>query len=107
VVFGRVSMRSPSGLRSFDPFRIAELEYQMWMAYYRRRWRNLLVASVGLLRLGFGTDLARIVPGAWLMLRAVRLWAPFPTTTRTVPRPACARSTWWSSSASASLRTRP
>jgi hypothetical protein len=78
VVFGRVSLGSPSGLQSFDPFRIADLEYQLWMAYYRRRWRNLLVASVGLLRLGFGTDLARIVPGAWLMLRAVRLWAPFP-----------------------------
>lgn len=78
MVFGRVSMGSPSGLRSFDPFRIADLEYQMWMAYYRRRWRNLLVASVRLLWLGFGTDLARILQGAWLMLRAVRLWAPFP-----------------------------
>jgi len=78
VVFGRVSMGSPSGLPSFDPFRIAELEYQMWMAYYRRRWRNLLAASVRLLWLGFGTDLARILQGAWLMLRAVRLWAPFP-----------------------------
>src|SRR5271170_1895779 len=71
-------MGSPSGLPSFDPFRIAELEYQMWMAYYRRRWRNLLAASVRLLWLGFGTDLARILQGAWLMLRAVRLWAPFP-----------------------------
>jgi hypothetical protein len=78
VVFGRVNMGFPSGLRSFDPFRIADLEYQMWMAYYRRRWRNLLVASVRLLWLGFGTDLARILQGAWLMLRAVRLWAPFP-----------------------------
>lgn len=78
MVFGRVSMGSPSGLPSFDPFRIAELEYQMWMAYYRRRWRNLLAASVRLLWLGFGTDLARILQGAWLMLRAVRLWAPFP-----------------------------
>jgi hypothetical protein len=78
VVFERVSMGSPSGLRSFDPFRIADLEYRMWMAYYRRRWRNLLVATVRLLWLGFGTDLPRILQGAWLMLRAVRLWAPFP-----------------------------
>jgi hypothetical protein len=50
----------------------------MWVAYYLRRWRNLLVASVRLLWLGFGTDLARILQGAWLMLRAAQLWAPFP-----------------------------
>ena len=78
VVFGWVSMGSPSGLRSFDPVGIADLEYRMWVAYYLRRWRNLLAASVRLLWLGFGTDLARILPGAWLMLRAVQLWAPFP-----------------------------
>ena len=33
----------------------------MWVAYYLRRWRNLLVASVRLLWLGFGADLARIL----------------------------------------------
>ena len=78
MVFGWVGMGSPSGLRSFDPVGIADLEYRMWVAYYLRRWRNLLVASVRLLWLGFGTDLARILQGAWLMLRAVQLWAPFP-----------------------------
>ena len=36
------------------------------------------MASVRLLGLGFGTDLARILQGAWLMLRAVQSWAPFP-----------------------------
>jgi hypothetical protein len=78
VAFGWVSNGSPNGLRSFDPFHIADLEYRMWMAYYRRRWTYLLVATVRLLRLGFGTDLARILQAAWLMLRAVRSWAPFP-----------------------------
>jgi hypothetical protein len=78
VAFGWVSKGSPNELRSFDPFHIADLEHRMWMAYYRRRWTNLLVASVRLLRLGFGTDLARILQAAWLMLRAVRSWAPFP-----------------------------
>ena len=78
MVFGWLSMGSPSGLRSFDPVGIADLEHRMWVAYYLRRWRNLLVASVRLLWLGFGTDLARILQGAWLMLRAVQLWAPFP-----------------------------
>jgi len=71
-------MGSPTGLRSFDPVRIADLEYRMWVAYYLRRWTSLLAASVRLLRLGFGTDPARILKGAWLMLRAVQLWAPFP-----------------------------
>ena len=72
------SMRSPGELRSFDPVRIADLEFRMWVAYYLRRWTDLLAASVRLLRLGFGTDLPRVLQGAWLMLRAVRLWAPFP-----------------------------
>jgi hypothetical protein len=73
-----VSTGSLDELRSFDPVRIADLEYRMWVAYYLRRWTHLLAASVRLLRMGFGTDMARIVRGAWLMLRAVRLWAPFP-----------------------------
>jgi len=78
VIFGWMGVGSADGLRSFDPLRIADLEYRMWVAYYLRRWRNLLAASVRLLWLGFGADLARIVPGAWLMLRAVQAWAPFP-----------------------------
>jgi hypothetical protein len=78
VIFGWMSIGSSGGLRSFDPFLIADLEYRMWVAYYLRRWTRLLVTSVRLLWLGFGGDMARIVPGAWLMLRAVRLWAPFP-----------------------------
>jgi len=71
-------MGSPSGPRSFDPFRIADLEYRMWVGYYLRRWTHVLAALVRLLRLGFGTDWARALQGAWLMLRAIQLWAPFP-----------------------------
>jgi hypothetical protein len=73
-----VSPGALRGPRSFDPVRIADLEYRMWVAYYLRRWTHLLAAMVGLLRLGFGTDVARILRGGWLMLRAVQLWAPFP-----------------------------
>jgi hypothetical protein len=58
--------------------RLADLEHRMWVAYYLRRWPRLLAASVRLLQLGFGTNLPRILQGAWLMLRAVQLWAPFP-----------------------------
>ena len=73
-----VSTGSLDELRSFDPVRIADLEYRMWVAYYLRRWTHLLGALAGLLRMGFGTDVARILRGAWLMLRAAQLWAPFP-----------------------------
>ena len=65
-------------LRSFDPFDIAELEYRMWMGYYLRRWTQVLSAVVSLFRLGFGMDLVLILRGTWLMLRAMRLWQPFP-----------------------------
>jgi hypothetical protein len=61
-----------------DPFRIADLEYRMWVAYYLRRWTRLAAAMVGLLRLGFGTDWVKALQGARLMLRATQLWAPYP-----------------------------
>ena len=73
-----VGMGSPNGPRSFDPFRIADLEYRMWVGYYLRRWTQLLLVSVRLLLLGFGADWVRALRGARLMMRAVRLWAPFP-----------------------------
>ena len=73
-----VSIGSPGGLRSFDPFRIADLEYRMWVGYYLRRWTHVMAAAVRLLRLGFGTDVVRTLQGAWLMLRAIQLWAPLP-----------------------------
>jgi hypothetical protein len=70
--------RSPNRLRSFDPVRIADLEYRAWVGYYLRRWPQVLVASVGLVRAGFGMDWIRTLHGAWLVLRANQLWAPFP-----------------------------
>jgi hypothetical protein len=69
---------SSSGLRSFDPVRIADLEYRMWVAYYLRRWSHLLAAMVRLHRLGFGANWMRVLRGARLMLRAAQLWAPYP-----------------------------
>jgi len=78
VGIGWVSMGSPGGLRSFDPFQMAELEYRMWVGYYLRRWTHVLAAAVRLFRLGFGRDLVLAMRGAWLMLRAIQLWAPIP-----------------------------
>jgi hypothetical protein len=66
----------PGPLRSFDPARIADLEYRAWTGYYLRDWPQVLAASVGLVRAGFGMDWARTLHGAWLVLRANQLWAP-------------------------------
>jgi hypothetical protein len=68
----------PSRLRSFNPAQIADMEYRVWVAYYRREWLRLLVASVGLVHAGFGMDWLRTLHGAWLVLRANQLWAPAP-----------------------------
>ena len=73
-----VSAGSPSRLRWFDPVRLADLEYRVWVGYYLRRWPQVLAASVGLVRVGFGMDWIRTLHGAWLVLRANQLWAPFP-----------------------------
>ncbi len=75
---GQVSTGTPIRLRSFDPVRIADLEYQAWVGYYLRRWPRVLRASVGLVRVGFGMDWYRTLYGAWLVLRANQLWAPYP-----------------------------
>jgi hypothetical protein len=75
---GGRSVCQPSKLRSFDPNRIADLEYKAWVGYYLRRWPQVLMASVRLVRSGFGMDWVRTLHGAWLVLRANQLWAPVP-----------------------------
>ena len=75
---GKVSTGTPAGLRSFDPVRIADIEYRVWAGYYLRQWPQVLRAYVGLIRMGFGMDWYRTMYGAWLVLRANQLWAPFP-----------------------------
>jgi hypothetical protein len=68
----------PSQFRSFNPRRIADLEYRAWVGYYLRNWPQVLVAFVGLIRMGFGMDWFRTLHGASLVLRAIQLWAPYP-----------------------------
>ena len=75
---GKVSVGAPTRLRSFDPVRLADLEYQAWVGYYLRRWPQVLIASVGLVRAGFGMGWYLTLHGAWLVLRANQLWAPYP-----------------------------
>ena len=68
----------PSRLRSFDPGRVADLEYRAWAGYYQRNWPQVLVAFIRLIRMGFSMDWYRTLRGAWLVLRAIQLWAPNP-----------------------------
>ena len=75
---GKVSLGTPTRLRSFDPVRLADLEYRAWVGYYLRRWPQVLRASISLVRVGFGMDVSRTIHGAWLVLRANQLWAPYP-----------------------------
>ena len=75
---GTVSTGPPVRLRSFNPVRLADLEYRAWVGYYLRNWPQVLMASLGLVRMGFGMDWYRTLHGAWLALRAIQLWAPYP-----------------------------
>jgi hypothetical protein len=64
--------------RSFDPRIVVRLETEAWVAYYRRQWGTLLRASIGLARHAFGLPRPSTLLGAWLVLRANQLWAPYP-----------------------------
>jgi hypothetical protein len=67
-----------SPMRSFDPRKVGSLECRAWETYYRRKWAAFLVASVGLVRSAFRMSWPRTLVGAWLVLRANMVWAPFP-----------------------------
>ena len=64
--------------RSFDPRRVGRLECDAWVTYYRREWLKFLRSAVGLTRHMFGMPWPQTIYGAWLVLRANQLWAPFP-----------------------------
>jgi hypothetical protein len=65
-------------MRSFDPRVVGSRECRAWETYYRREWGAFLVASVGLVRAAFGMSWPRTLVGAWLVLRANQVWAPYP-----------------------------
>ena len=68
--------------RSFDPRRVGGLETDAWVAYYRREWLSFLRSAVGLTRNSFGLPWPSTIHGAWLVLRANQLWAPYPDNNR-------------------------
>ena len=67
-----------SPMRSFDPRAVGVFECRAWETYYRRKWGAFLVASVRLVRAAFRMSWPRTLVGAWLVLRANQVWAPFP-----------------------------
>jgi hypothetical protein len=50
----------------------------VWIAYYRREWIFFLRNAVALTRHTFGLSWPATLRGAWLVLRANQLWAPYP-----------------------------
>src|ERR687887_2866597 len=68
----------PNAMRSFDPRRVGGLECAAWVTYYRREWAKFLRAAVSLTRHAFGLPWPATLYGAWLVLRANQLWAPYP-----------------------------
>jgi hypothetical protein len=66
------------GARDFDPVALGNAECDGWAAYYRREWRPFLRAAFGMVRIGFGLSWPKTVRGAWYVLRANQVWAPYP-----------------------------
>ena len=64
--------------RSFDPRRVGSLECDVWVAYYRRQWIRFLRSAIALTHHTFALPWPRTIRGAWFVLRANQLWAPFP-----------------------------
>ncbi len=71
-------MERPSPMRRFEPQRLGRLECDAWVSYYLRDWRRFLVAAISMVRVGFRMSWPRTVHGAWLVLRANQVWAPYP-----------------------------
>ena len=67
-----------TGPLTFDPVVIGRLECDAWVAYYRRDWRRFLTAAVRMVDAGFGMGPGRTLLGAWHVLRANQVWAPYP-----------------------------
>ena len=65
-------------MRSFDPRAVGSWECRAWENYYRRKWGAFLVASVAMVRSAFEMSWPRTLVGAWLVLRANQVWAPYP-----------------------------
>jgi hypothetical protein len=65
-------------MRSFAPHRLGRYECDAWVCYYRHEWARFAQSSVAMVHEGFGMPVHRTLQGAYLVLRANQLWAPYP-----------------------------
>ena len=63
---------------TFDPVAVGRAECDSWAAYYRREWRRFLISALAMVREGFRLNRRQTMQGAWYVLRANQVWAPFP-----------------------------
>jgi len=64
--------------RSFNAVAVGNRETDAWVAYYRHKWGQFLVAAATMVWSGFGMGPLRTLLGAGHVLRANQLWAPIP-----------------------------
>ena len=69
---------SANPMRSFAPHRLGRFECDAWVAYYRQDWGRVLASSLAMVHEGFAMAWPQTVQGAYLVLRANQLWAPYP-----------------------------
>jgi hypothetical protein len=67
-----------SSMWRFDPVAIGRAECDAWVGYYRHEWGLVLRSAVVMVREGFAMPWPRTLLGAWYVLRANQLWAPYP-----------------------------
>ena len=72
------STPTSTAIRGFDPVLVGRRECDAWAAYYRREWVPFLRAAIAMVDAGFGMGRRRTLLGAWYVLRANQVWAPYP-----------------------------
>ena len=75
-------MAEESSMWRFDPVAIGRAECDAWVGYYRHEWGLVLRSAVVMVREGFAMPWPRTLLGAWYVLRANQLWAPYPDNDR-------------------------
>jgi hypothetical protein len=68
--------RSLSGMRLFNPKRLAYYETRNYVYYYQRRWLDLMRVSIEFVKESAGLNYVQAVYGAYLLASAEFAWAP-------------------------------
>src|SRR3954452_20994504 len=71
-------MAERSSMWRVDPVAIGRAECDAWVGYSHHEWRLVLRSAVVMVREGFAMPWPRTLLGAWYVLRANQLWAPYP-----------------------------